>query len=162
MVKVHGLRDFILPTFDNEDEHEALPINTRIKNSTDLPQSLQKQKSSSYIAKDKVINKKNYSPQSNPTSATLPSASKTLVVSDTIEYNIVEDMNNIKTNISLHELRKLKQQQNILLKELNAVPATPLPTPITLKAAKGIGKPPNDSPKKIDASDAILIGDRSN
>lgn len=37
-------------------------------------------------------------------------------------------MNKIKANISLHELTKLKQQKKFLLKELNAVPASPLLT----------------------------------
>lgn len=37
LVEVHVLWDFILPTSDNEDEHEALPVNNRSKNSTDLP-----------------------------------------------------------------------------------------------------------------------------
>jgi hypothetical protein len=85
-----------------------------------------------------------------------------LIVSDTIEYNIVEDMKKVKANISLYEVSKLKQQQKFLLKELNAVPASPLPTVVTAKASKGKGKPPNVSSDKIDPSDAILIGDRSN
>ena len=108
LVEVHGLWDFILPTTDNEDEHEALPVNARSKNSAGLPQSPQKKKYSSSVAKDKVINKITPSSQSNPTYSTLPSTYKTLVVSNTIEYNIVEDMKKIKENIYIHELRKLK------------------------------------------------------
>ena len=71
-------------------------------------------------------------------------------------------MKKIKANISLHEVAKLKQQQKFLLKELNEVLASPLPAPVTAKASKGVGKPPNDTSEKIDSSDAILIGDRSN
>ena len=71
-------------------------------------------------------------------------------------------MKNIKENIYLHDLIKLKQQHKILLQELNETPASSLPAPFTAKASKGVGKPPSDSPEKIDASDAILIGDRSN
>jgi len=39
-----------------------------------------------------------------------PNASKTLVISDTVKYNIVEDMKKTRANITLHELTKLKQQ----------------------------------------------------
>lgn len=68
-------------------------------------------------------------------------------------------MNKTRANISLHELSKLRNQQKLLLKELNAVPSSPLPTSVLSKAAKGSGKPPSD---KVDANDVVLIGDRSN
>lgn len=47
-----------------------------------------------------------------------------------MDYNIVEDMKKTRGNISLHELSKLKHQQKLLLKELNAVPSSPLPTSV--------------------------------
>jgi len=46
-----------------------------------------------------------------------------------------------------------------LLKELNAVPSSPLPNSVISKAARGLGKPPSD---KVDSTDVILIRDRSN
>jgi len=54
-----------------------------------------------------------------------------------MDYNIVEYMKKTRVNISLHELSKLKHQQNFLLKELNFVPSSPLPTSVLSKAAKG-------------------------
>ncbi len=66
--------------------------------------------------------------------------------------DFVEDMKKTLANISLYELSKLKHQQKLLLKEINAVPSSPLPTSVS-------GKPPSD---KVDATDAILIRDRSN
>ena len=75
-----------------------------------------------------------------------------------MEYNIVEDMKKIKANISLHELSKLKHQQKLLLKELNATPIAPLPSSVVAKAARGTSKPPD----KVDAIDTVLIGEKSN
>lgn len=57
----------------------------------------------------------------------------------------------------MYEVSKLKQRHKLLLKEMNAVPASPLPVPITSKASKGVGKPPTDSSEILDANDAILI-----
>jgi len=47
----------------------------------------------------------------------------------------------------------------LLLKELNAIPSSPLPTSVLSNAARGSDKPPSD---KVDATDVVLIGDRSN
>ena len=44
----------------------------------------------------------------------------TMVVFDTIEYNIVEDMKKSRANISIHELTKLKQKNNVGLRGLLA------------------------------------------
>lgn len=44
-----------------------------------------------------------------PTTSKSPSSSKTLIIYDTMEYNIMEDMKKFKSNISLYEVRKLKQ-----------------------------------------------------
>ena len=85
------------------------------------------------------------SPQVIPPSSNSKYSPKTLVVSDTIEYNIVEDMKKIKENISFHELTKLKQQHKFLLKELNVVPASPLLGAIVSKSSNGMGKPPGHS-----------------
>ena len=72
-------------------------------------------------------------------------------------------MKNTKENISLYEVNKLKQQQKLLLNELNAVPASSLPsTAVTENSSKGKGKPSNAPIDKIDSSNAILIGDISN
>ena len=76
-----------------------------------------------------------------------------------MDYNIIEDMKKTRENISLFELNKLKHQQKLLLKELNAIPSSPLPNVVMSKAAKGIGKPPSD---RVEAIDDVLIGDRSN
>ena len=40
LVEVHGLWDFILPTFDNEDDHEALHVSTRSKGFIDSSQPI--------------------------------------------------------------------------------------------------------------------------
>lgn len=102
------------------------------------------------------------SPQPSPNSSNTSYSSKTLVVTDTMEYNIVQGMNKIRVNISLHELNNLKHQQNLLLKELNTISSSPLPTDVLSQVVRGMGKPPNDSSNKFDPTDAILIGDRSN
>ena len=68
-------------------------------------------------------------------------------------------MKKTRTNISLFELSKLKHQHKLLLKELNTVPSSPLPTVVLSKAAKGTGKPPSD---KVDSTNVVLFRDRSN
>ena len=65
-------------------------------------------------------------------------------------------MKKTKANITMFELSKLKHQQKLLLKELNAVPSSPLPS---TKAASDSGQPPSG---RVEATDTILIGDRSN
>jgi hypothetical protein len=72
-----------------------------------------------------------------------------------MEYNIVDDMKKTKANITMFELSKLKHQQKLLLKELNVVPSTPLPSS---KAANDSGQSP---PGMVEATDSVLIGDRS-
>ena len=76
-----------------------------------------------------------------------------------MDYNFIEDMKKTKANITMFELSKLKHQQKLLLKELNAVPSSPLLNVVLSKAAKGTGKPPSD---RVDATDDVLIGYRSN
>lgn len=49
-----------------------------------------------------------------------------------------------------------------LIKELNAVLASPLSTTITSKASKGKGIPLDVSSDKIDPFDVVLIVDKSN
>jgi len=53
-----------------------------------------------------------------------------------MEYNIVENMKSTRDNITLHELRKLKHQQNLLLKELKVIPTSPLPATVISQAAQ--------------------------
>ena len=132
--------DFILPNSNNENEQEALTVSTRSKSAVEPIQTSPKKKNSTPITKDKTLVKKN-SPlptQNQPSSCNSPSTSKTLVVSDSMDYNIIEDMKKTRANISLHELSKIKHQQNLLLKELNAVPASPLPNGVISKEAKRI------------------------
>jgi hypothetical protein len=75
-----------------------------------------------------------------------------------MEYNIIDDMKKTRANITLYELRKLKHQQKIMMKELHAVPTTPLPTTV---ASHNIGRPPINTINKIDPNDIALIGGRS-
>lgn len=97
--------------------------------------------------------------QNQPSASNPPSTSKTIVVTDSMDYNIIEDMKKTKTNITMFELSKLKHKQKLLLKELDAVPSSPLPNVVLSKAANEIGKPPLS---RVEATDAVLIGDRSN
>ena len=123
--------DFILPNSDTENEEEAFPVITRSKITSELPQATSKKRSASATtAKEKVPPKKSpvVVPQNQPTTSSAPSTSKTLVVSDSMEYNIVDDMKKTKANITMFELSKLKHQQKLLLKELNDVPSIPLPS----------------------------------
>lgn len=76
-----------------------------------------------------------------------------------MDYNIIEDMKKTKANITMFELTKLKHQQKLLLKELDVVPSSPLPNAVLSKAANESGKPP---PGRVEATDAVLNGDRSN
>lgn len=78
-----------------------------------------------------------------------------------MEYNIVDDMKKTRANITFHELRKLKHQQKLLLKELKAVPTSPLPTAVISQAAQETEKPPSASLNKIDPTDITLIEGRS-
>lgn len=107
--------------------------------------------------RDKEIGKK-YVPKSTHTTHTQldPSPSfKTLIVYDEMEYNIIDDMKKIRANITFHELRKLKHQHKLLLKELKAVPIAPLPAAIILQAAQEMRRPPSASLNKIDPTDKI-------
>ena len=52
MIEAHGLWDFILTTSENEEE-EALPIETRSKRSIDSPSSSSKQRPVTPVSKDK-------------------------------------------------------------------------------------------------------------
>lgn len=97
--------------------------------------------------------------QNQPSSSNPPSSSKTLVVADSMDYNIIEYMKKTRANISILELGKLKHQQKLLLKELNAVPSSSLPNVVLSKASNKTGKPPSD---RVESIDVILIGDRSN
>lgn len=136
-----------------------MPVTMRIKKSSNTSIKNQKQKTATPI-KEKTITKKSKTSQTYPIPLDSPNASKTLVVSDTVEYNIVEDMKKTRAKISQHELTKLKQQQKILLRELKAIPVSPLPSVVVTQAAYDMGKPPSSS-NKLDPSDLVLIGDRS-
>jgi len=76
-----------------------------------------------------------------------------------MDYNIIEDMNKTKENITMFELSKLKHQQKLLLKELDVVPSSPLPNAVLSKAANKSSKPP---PGRVEDTNVVLIGDRSN
>lgn len=159
VVGCHGIWDFILPNSDTENEQEAFPVTTKSKGTIEPVQAISKKRSAcTTTTKEKVPTKKPAAtlPQNQPSSSNIPSTSKKLVVSDSMDYNIIDDMKNTKANITMFELRKLKQQQKLLLKELNAIPSSPLPS---AKVANDSGQPPS---RRIEATDTILIGDRSN
>jgi len=62
------------------------------------------------MTKDKVVAKK-MTPkvtQTIPVQSDSSTPSKTLIVSDEMEYNIIEYMKNNRANITLYELSKLK------------------------------------------------------
>jgi len=115
------------------------------------------------MTKDKVVTKKT-SPkvtQTNPVQTNTSTPSKTLIVSDEMEYNIVQDMKKTRANINLFELSKLKHQQKVLLKELHAVPVAPLPVIIISRASHDMGRPPTSMMNKVDPNDIALIRGRS-
>ena len=133
VVELQGMWDFILP---DEEDQDALPVSTRIRNQHDLQQSISKQKNASLASKDKVASKKS-SPKAthaSPVQADSSTPSKTLIISDEMEYNIVEDMKKTRANITFRELSKLKHKKKWLLKELHVVPITPLPVAIISQA----------------------------
>jgi len=76
-----------------------------------------------------------------------------------MDYNIIEDMKKTKANVTMFELSKLKHQQKLMLKELDAIPSSPLPNVVLSKAANETGKPP---PGRVESIDVVLIIDRSN
>lgn len=122
-----------------------------------------KKKSASSTSRDKVTGKKS-SPkvtQTSPVQSDSPTLSKTLIVSDEMEYNIVEDMKKTGANITFHELSKLKHQQKLLLKELHAIPVAPLPVIVISQASHEMGRPPTNMANKVDPNDITLIGGRS-
>lgn len=154
--------DFILPNSDTENEHESFLVTTRSKGTHEPPQATSKKRNvGSTTTKEKVpVNKATtISSQNQPSSSNLPSTSKTLVVSDSMDYNIIKDMKKTKENITMFELSKLKHLQKILLKELNFIPSSPLPNAVFSKATNDSGQPPSG---KVEATDVFLIGDRSN
>ena len=78
-----------------------------------------------------------------------------------MEYNIVEDVKKTRANITFHKLIKLKHQQKLLLKELHAIPITPVPATIISQGSHEIGRPPTNIENKVDPNDIALIGGRS-
>ena len=68
--------------------------------------------------RDKAIGKKSApkSTQTTPTQLDSSPSPKTLIVSDEMEYNIIDDMKKTRANITFYELSKLKHQQKLLLK----------------------------------------------
>lgn len=93
-MECHGMWDFILSNSDNESEQEDLPVNTRSKSIVEPNQSNQKKKNSNPITKEKSPAKKTpvASTNNQPSSSNRPSSSKIIVVSNSMDYNIVEDM----------------------------------------------------------------------
>jgi hypothetical protein len=116
VAECHGMWDFILPNSDTENEEEAFPVTTRSKSTSEPAQATSKKRSAgATTTKEKVPPKKSpvVVPQNQPSTSNSPSTSKTLVVSDSMEYNIVDDMKKTKANITMFELSKLKHQQKI-------------------------------------------------
>lgn len=62
------------------------------------------------MTKEKVATKKTTSKvtQASPVQVDSSTPSKTLTVSDEMEYNIIEDMKKTRENITFYELSKLK------------------------------------------------------
>ena len=89
------------------------------------------------------------STQTTPSQLDSSSSAKTLIVFYEMEYNIVDDMKKTRKNITFHELRKLKHQKKLLLKELKATPTSPLPTAVISQASQEMGRPPSTSLNKI-------------
>lgn len=112
ILECHGMWEFILPNFDNSSEQEALPVNTESKIAVEPVQTNPKKKNRSPISKDKAPMKKTpvVPTQNQPSFSNPPSSSKTLVVLDSMDYNIVEDMKKTRENIYLFDLSKLKHQ----------------------------------------------------
>jgi len=98
--------------------------------------------------------------QTSPVQADETTPSKTLIVSDEMEYNIIDDMKNTRANITLYKLSKLKHQQKIMMKELHAVPIAPLPTAVLSQSSHNMGRPPTNVISNIDPNDIALIGGR--
>ena len=115
------------------------------------------------MTKDKVAPKKTTSKaiQTSPVQTDSSTPSRTLIVPDEMEYNIIEDMKKTRANITFYELSKLKHQQKVLLKELHAVPKKPLPDPVISQASNEIGRPPANAINKVDLENIALIGGRS-
>ena len=152
--------DFILP---NEEDQEVFLVSTRSRNQLDPPQRTPNPKSASSMTKDKVASKKT-SPkatQTSPVQTDTSTPSKTLIISDEMEYNIVEDMKKTRANITLFELSKLKHQQKVLLKELHVVPVPPLPAAVISQSFHDMGRRPTSMMNKVDPNDIALIGGRS-
>jgi len=99
VVELQGMWDEILP---NEEDQEASPVSTRSRNQPDPPQPTPKPKSTSSTPKDKVTAKKTTSKatQTSPVQIDSLIPSKTLIVSDEMEYNIIEDMKKTRANIT--------------------------------------------------------------
>lgn len=91
-----------------------------------MSQTNLKHKASMPTPKDKEIGKKSVPKctQTTPTQLDPSPSSKTLIVSDEMEYNIIDDMKKNRENITFYELIKLKHLKKSLLKELKAVPST--------------------------------------
>ena len=115
------------------------------------------------MTKDKVATKKT-SPkvtQTSPVQTDTSNPSKTLIVSDEMEYNFIEDMKKTRVNITLFELSKLKHQQKLPLKELQAIPVAPMPAAVISQASHEMGRPPTNVTSKVDPNNIALIGGRS-
>ena len=99
VVEVQGMWDFIL--LDEEDQ-EAFSVSTRSRNQLDPPQPTPNPKSASSMTKDKVVAEKT-SPkatQTSPVQTDVSTPSKTLIVLDEMEYNIIEDMKTTRAYIA--------------------------------------------------------------
>ena len=109
--------------------------------------------------RNKVVGNKSSlkSTQTNPTQLDSSPSSKTLIVFEEMEYNIIDDVKKTRANITFHELSKLKHQQKLLLKELKVVSTTP----VSAMATQEMGRPPSTSSSKIYPMNVSLIGGRS-
>lgn len=122
-----------------------------------------KQKTSTPPPRDKTIGKKYSvkSTQTTPSQLNSSPSTKTLIVSNEMEYNILDYMKKTRENITFHELSKLKHKKKLHLKELKVVPTSPLPAVVISQAAQEMGRPPSTSLNKIGPINIPLIGGRS-
>eukprot|EP00253_Pinus_taeda_P010678 PITA_10678 len=160
VVELQGMWDIILP---DEEDQGASSVSTRSRNQLDPPQPTPKPKSTSSMTKDKVAAKKTTpkATQTSPIQTDSSTPSKTLIIPDEMEYNIIEDMKRTRAKITFYELSKLKHQQKILMKELHAIPVASLPAAIISQASHDMGRPPTNVMNKVDPNDIALIGGRS-
>jgi hypothetical protein len=84
------------------------------------------------------------------------------VVSDQLDYDLVEDMKRTRENIYFYELKNLKQKRNNLLKALDSNNVEKQTTTVVNKDKEKISQnSTSNKNKQVNVND-VLIGDKSN